>query len=163
MLDHAEAIGVDRNRIVLGGHSAGGHVAALTALHPDARTGLTPKSLRAVFAVSSPFNLHYPNAAPGSGEERVYKHLLRQPADDHGASPITYARADAPPFHISFGERDFDRISRNSLAMRDTLASAGARVTCQTLAGMDHFDTHLALGDPANPWFEALRQAFNKQ
>jgi arylformamidase len=161
--DNAGELGIDRNRLVLGGHSAGGHLAALAALHPTAlaKAGVPRSVIKHVFAVSTPFNVHYPDAAPGSGEERVAKYLLQDPADAVMASPITYASTDAPPFHITYGARDYDRISRNSAIMVDALRKLGAPVTSVVLPDKDHFDTHLALGDPRDPWFNALKHALN--
>ena len=113
---NAAEFGIDADRIVIGGHSAGGHLAALACLHPTAlpNAGVAHEVVKGCMPLSSPFNLHYPNAALGSGEERVYKFLLAEPTDDHAASPINYLSGAIPPFHIVYGECDFERIVRTS-------------------------------------------------
>lgn len=159
---NADDIGVDRSRIVVGGHSAGGHLSALAALHPTALldAGMPEDAIRACFAISSSFNLHYPDAQPGSGEERVYRVLLARAEDAHAASPVNHVSAKAPFFHIVYGQRDFDRISRTSRNMAEILSNNGGNVEIEEWPGMDHFDTHLTLGDPAHAWYGALRRAF---
>lgn len=160
---NGEAFGIDRTQLMVGGHSAGGHLAALAALHPQAlpAAGVPASVIKACFPVSASFNLHYPDAPPGSGEERVYKNLLAGPEDDHAASPINYLSASAPPFHIVVGQRDFDRIKRTSRDMSQSMASRRLPVQLEEWSDCDHFDTHLALTDPLHHWFATLRDAFS--
>jgi arylformamidase len=117
-------------------------------------------TVKACMPLSCSFNLHYPDAAPGSGEERVYKFLLKEAADDHAASPINYLSGPIPPFHIVHGGNDFERIIRTS---REMVAAVGRRnrpVSLEEWSGLDHFDTHLALRDPRHPWYAKLRDIF---
>jgi acetyl esterase/lipase len=146
--------------LAVGGHSAGGHLAALATLHSHAlpNAGVSSRVLRACFPVSTSFNLHYPNAQPGSGEERVYKTLLADPADDHVASPINYLSPAAPPFHIVVGENDFDRIKRTSRDMMQAMSNRTLRARFEEWKGCDHFGTHLELTNTGHPWFGMLRE-----
>lgn len=158
----AGRIGVDRDRIFVGGHSAGGHLSALAALHADALggAGASGSIVKGCFPVSASFNLHYPDAQPGSGEERVYKTLLAYPQDAHGASPVNHLDRGAPPFHIVCGESDFDRVRRTSREMADAMQRRRLAVRLDEWTGADHFDTHLALKDPRHRWYESLQEAF---
>jgi acetyl esterase/lipase len=156
---NAHKIGIDRNRITVGGHSAGGHLSSLAALHPDALGGAGASGCiaKACFPVSASFNLHHPDAQPGSGEERVYKTLLARPEDAPAASPINHLAKGAPPFHIVCGGNDFDRIKRTSREMADAVKGRRLGVSLEEWAGADHFDTHLALKDPRHRWYDSLR------
>lgn len=156
---HATTLGIDPHRIAIGGHSAGGHLATLACLHPDALpcSAVPSDAIRACMPLSCSFNLHYPDAAPGSGEERVYKFLLSDPQDDLAASPITHAANPLPPLHVVVGAEDFPRIRRTTAEMVARLQAAGRQVSTEDWSGNDHFDTHLALRDPAHPWFARLR------
>ena len=159
---NAAQFGIDPDRLVIGGHSAGGHLAALACLHPTALpdAGVPHGIVKACMALSSSFNLHYPDAAPGSGEERVYKFLLADRADDHAASPINYLSDRIPPFHIVHGERDFERIIRTSRDMAAAIHARNQPICIEEWSGLDHFDTHLALRDPQHPWYARLHNVF---
>lgn len=146
--------GYDAERIVIAGHSAGGHLAALAAL----RGGFP--WIRACHPVSSRFDLRTPNPAPGSGEERVYKLVLADAGQDADASPLCFVGNNTTPFHIVWGENDFARVADSSKAMVAALRQAGGPVTHAIVPGAGHFDTHLALGRPDDPWYRRLKQEF---
>lgn len=159
---NAPRFGIDPDRLVIGGHSAGGHLAALTCLHPTAlpEAGVPHEAVKACMPLSSSFNLHCPDAPPGSGEERVYRFLLADRDDDRVASPINYLSGAIPPFHIVYGEHDLDRIIRTSREMAAALRSRNRSVCIEEWSGHDHFDTHLALRDPQHRWYARLRDVF---
>lgn len=159
---NARQFGIDPDRLVISGHSAGGHLAALACLHPQALqdAGVPAGVVKACLPISSSFNLHYPDAPAGSGEERVYKYLLADPKDDHAASPINYLSEHVPPFYIVHGENDFARISRTSRDMAAAMKRNNQPVTIEEWDGLDHFDTHLALRDPQHRWYATLRDVF---
>ena len=154
---HIGEYGGEPRRIIVGGHSAGGHLAALSVLR-----GRPPRErgLLACFPVSSPLDVRYPDCKPGSPEERVYKFLLKNPADDAAASPITYAQQAQIPLHVTWGERDFDRILSSNERFSKALEQHRKPFSSQRVDGASHFDTHLALQNPASPWYQALRKAF---
>ena len=139
--------------ILIGGHSSGGHLAALVTLIGNA------EGVIACFPVSAPLDIRYRECAPGSPEERVYKNLLQKRDDDEGASPIVHAAKARVPFHLLYGERDFPRIVDSNQRFIEALKKAGKTVTAQEMAAASHFDTHLALREPAARWYLALRKA----
>ncbi|CAH1655088.1 putative Arylformamidase [Hyphomicrobiales bacterium] len=146
--------GGDPNRLVIGGHSAGAHLASLCALsRPEAMSGVL-----ACLPLSASFDLRYPNPAPGSGEERVYKYLLNHSQDDTAASPICFAQNAAIPFHIIIGELDFDRVKRTSMEFYDLMTSMQKLCTLTSLEGYNHFDVHLALRDPLHTWYKKIER-----
>jgi arylformamidase len=150
--------GGDRDRMILAGHSAGAHLAALSTLR-----GAAPARLRGIvacFPVSAPFDLHSPNPAPKSLESRTYDYVLAKPDDDRAASPMNFVHAADVPFVVVYGERDFERIGRTTVAFDERMRAAGKNVTLRFAAGATHFDTHLALRDPAAPWYDDLMHAF---
>lgn len=143
------AFGGDPRRVLIGGHSAGGHLAALYALSGRAETN----DLIACLPISSSFDLRYPDARPGSGEERIYKYLLHKSTDDALASPIQYIDRARIPFDVTIGDGDFARVERTSRAFHTAMAQEGRDCRLTVVAGHDHFGTHLALRDPEHPWF----------
>lgn len=148
----AADFGADPSRIIVGGHSSGGHLAALAVLQQRS------PPVRACFPVSSSFDLRYGNVPDDSAEGRVYRYLLQRREQDAEASPLLHVRGDTVPFHITWGQHDFDRIVRTSQAMVDALRAVGSAPTQCVVPGSDHFDTHLRLADAADPWYRRLHE-----
>ncbi|HEX9396861.1 MAG TPA: alpha/beta hydrolase [Burkholderiales bacterium] len=148
--------GGDPERIVVGGHSAGGHLAALACLEQ-----LPPAGARACFPLCSPLDIHYPDCQPGSPEERVYKFLLPRREDDVAASPVTHVERARIPFHLEYGERDFARIVQANVKFDGLMKKFKKTHSVRIVAGADHFSTHLGLRNPAAPWFADLGKAFH--
>jgi len=147
--------GGDPSRIVVGGHSAGGHLAALLTLK-----GETATTLRGCFPVSSPFDLQYGDIPEDSQDGRAYKYLLHHRRQDYEASPINFVGGARTPFHLMWGDEDTPRIITSGEAMVQALRASGCPVSAQSLPGASHFDTHLALADPGHSWYSRLREAF---
>jgi len=114
---HAEKHAVDVNRIGAYGNSAGAHLVSLLGLvkQSDGLEGSGPHQeqssmVQAVCASATPtdfLNWREPGAVP----ERLGQTFLAGPSDTlrdraRQASPITYARGDAPPFLLIHGTAD---------------------------------------------------------
>ncbi|MGZ8310466.1 MAG: alpha/beta hydrolase [Allosphingosinicella sp.] len=153
VVDHAESWGGDPHRIVIGGHSAGGHLASLLTLRERS-------PVAACMPVSSSFDLQYGDVPLGSDAGRVYLYLFAERNQDFEASPLNFVSGNRTPFHIVWGEADFERVATSSAAMIEALQAEGSPVSHRVLPGASHFDTHLALSDPADPWYARLREAF---
>ncbi len=149
---HAQALGGDPRRIVVGGHSAGAHLASLVTLKRE-----IPPVLGA-FPVSGSHDLQYGPVSWDSPEGRVYKHLFTSPEQDYDASPINFVANNTVQFHVTWGEMDFPRVRDSSARFVRALRSGTAQVTAAILSGASHFDCHLALADGQHPWYAMLKQ-----
>ena len=145
--------GGDRNRIFVGGHSAGGHLAAMLTLELDAleASGLPRDVLKACFPVSGVFDL------VGRDEERLGP-LLNSPADAHAASPIQLVEGNRTPFLFAIGEIDFPELIPQSHAMADALRNQSGTVELMDMPGEDHFNISLQGGNPDGPWVTRVRE-----
>lgn len=148
--EHAAQWGADTQRLYLSGHSAGGHLAALTAL----RTG----GVRGCLPVSAILDLHHPAPPPGSLEERVYTTVLADPDDDTVLSPLHWTRGNTVPFSLTVGEADSERVRRSNRRMAALLRLQPAPCELVVEAGLDHFATHTALADGDHPWYGRLQR-----
>jgi arylformamidase len=150
----------DPDRIFAGGHSAGAHLAALLTLRTDLSVarGLPREVIKACFAVSGVFDMRARNPAPGSLEDRIYQQVLARPEDDAMASPITYVNNNATPFFISWGDRDYDSVMRQSHAMVEALRQQPCRLAFEEMSGFDHFRTNEDAQRLDGPWVRRVHE-----
>lgn len=153
----ARELGIDPDRIVVEGNSAGGHLALLVAgtagseeLAGPAHPGVADH-VAAVIAVYAPTVLTVPRktvttdggarmmASFGEGDEGMRNAQL--------ASPITHAGPDFPPTLLIHGSADTIVPHRSSVIMYDALAAHDVPVDLHLIAGQPHaFDAQPAFG-----------------
>jgi arylformamidase len=157
---HITEYGGDPGRIFIGGHSAGGHLAAMTALSADrlAAHGLPEDVIKGCLPISGSFDLRAPDATPESAEARILRTLLARPEDAAAASPILFIRGRRVPFLIAYGSRDFPRLVTQAEAMSAALARETVPATVLTLDGLDHFGANEACAVPDAIWVRTTRQ-----
>ena len=155
---HIAAHGGDPNRIFIGGHSAGGHYAALLAVTSRwrAERGLPRDVLRGCLPVSGTYRL-----GEGSGLAMRPRFLgpVADPAVDRAASPLFVIEPGASPrWLLAHGSRDFPHLIAQAAQMTEALAHAGVAVDTEVLADCDHFEASVACGDPAQSWVPRAAQ-----
>lgn len=157
---HGASHGIDATRMYLSGHSAGGHLAMMTALQPDAleQVGVPSASIRGCLPISGILDLHHTSPVPDSLDDRVYTAVLADRDDDALMSPISWTRGNRVPMRLTYGENDSARVILSNRRMARLLAAQPASSTLTMRAGMTHFDTHLTLRDPADQWYADLDQ-----
>ncbi|MGE0727039.1 MAG: alpha/beta hydrolase [Acidimicrobiia bacterium] len=141
---NAERLGVDPERIVLQGHSAGGHLALLTAGGQDdtvAGDAYHPEIAATVAAVVA----FYPPTDLRGGGERLLGtgHRAEEAA---AASPITRVHGGFPPTLLVHGLADTMVAPASSEAMHRALLDAGATSELHLFAGQIHeFDAAVSM------------------
>jgi acetyl esterase/lipase len=100
---HISAYGGSSQRLFIGGHSAGGHLAALIALRPSlfAAYGLPDNAISACFPVSGVYDLTGPIP-----QDRLQA-FIPPGTDPLVASPLNYADGNRLPFFASRGRARF--------------------------------------------------------
>lgn len=131
---HAQRFGIDRDRLVLAGLSAGAHLALITALNPRVR----PKAA----AVVNWCGITDVTAiAHGPKRQTFATDWLGDRGDLAAAvSPLTYVRAGLPPIVTVHGDRDCIVPYEQAVRLHEALRKADVVQELITLPGADHPD-----------------------
>ncbi len=138
LLDHLAGAG--HGRIILCGHSAGGHLAAAHRNHP---------AVVGVLAVSGLFDLA-PIQAGALNEA-----LQLSDAEVERFSPIGHIRP-GPPTLVAVGAAERPELVRQSRDYAAALAEAGEPARLLELAGLNHFDILFDLARPDGAMLSAM-------
>jgi acetyl esterase/lipase len=151
VIEHAGGYGGDARRVFVGGHSSGGHLAALlgvTRRWREAR-GLGAMPLAGCLPVSGTYRF-----GEGSGLS-MRPRFLRPPdsGTETAAGPLAQLDANGaqacPPFFVTWDSRDFPHLARQSQEFVDALRAAGVAADTEVLDDCDHFEASLACGEIA--------------
>ncbi|WP_238367732.1 alpha/beta hydrolase [Mesobacterium pallidum] len=148
--------GGDPDRLFLGGHSAGGHIAMQAALNPALWTDAPFEALKGCLPLSGILDLRHPAPPAGSLEARVYELVLADPSQDAEASPLPALCRLSVPTHFCWGMRDSARVRQSNEAARAMLGDPSDLASFHR-ADADHFGTQLALIDPGHRWYDDLQ------
>jgi acetyl esterase/lipase len=141
--DHL-ASAMEKRRIVLMGHSAGAHMAALLALDPHYLAKAAPDAPppAAVIGLAGPYAFD-PTTWP-----RTHKIFAAAAPNPDRARPIAFASAKAPPMLLSRGARDKVVAGFNADDMARALSDNGVFVENKLYPGLGHVGVVLTLARP---------------
>ena len=135
-------IAESKNGIILIGHSAGAHLAALLAL--DERyllnEGVTKNSIRGMIGLAGPYAF----------EPEKFKRFapIFETAEPPDLSrPVSYARADGPPLLLLHGSDDRVVIPLHSKLLQERMDAEDGQVKRLEIKGIGHFAIVLALSE----------------
>ncbi len=146
----ADSLEFDRTRIVVAGHSAGAHLAAMMmAAHWPVWDGALPRDLvRGGVLMSGLFDL-----APIVHTDFVNTDLKLDPQSAARLSPADMPQSHPTPFLTSVGDQESDEFKRqNGLIASRWKATHRADVPLQ---GYHHLSICDAFGDASHPLFQA--------
>jgi arylformamidase len=171
LLDRAGALGIDRRRVVLMGHSAGAHLVALVGT--DERylksAGLTFADVSGVIPIDgAAYDVPAQMADAGAMMQPIYAAAFGQDKTRQQAlSPTRQAGAPNAPAFLLLHVQRADGV-RQAQALETALARAGTAVSRQSFSGTGmtgHMEINRRMGDPdypATPAVDAwLRQVFS--
>jgi acetyl esterase/lipase len=131
--EHARRHGGDPDRIVLVGHSAGAHIAALLATDARflARHGLHPRDLAGVVGIAGPYDF-LPLTDPG------LRAVFGEEAGWDASQPVRFVDGDEPPFLLLHGDADRSVGPYNSARLAARLRAAAGEVEHRVYPGVGH-------------------------
>jgi len=143
-VQHIAEHGGDTNRIYVAGHSAGGHLAALLTLDTQylAVRQLSPKLIRGVLALSGAYNLS------GEGMDSVFG---KDPAARRAAAPLSYVRAPAPPFLVTYCQWDYFSLPAQAREFHRALRLAGVSAELVYIPRQSHISEILNVTSDDDP------------
>jgi acetyl esterase/lipase len=129
---HIAEYGGDTNRLFVGGHSAGGHLAALLALDESYLKAheLSSRHIRGVICLSGVFNVN-----DGEKDSRVFG---KEETVKKLASPITHVKAAAPPFLLTYCQWDYFLLPYQARQFHAALQKAGVSSELVYVPRLDH-------------------------
>lgn len=136
---HAADYGADPQRIVLMGHSAGAHMAAMLALNRSylERAGVDPERIVGLIGLSGPYGLT-PNTV-------TLNDIFCPPFTPHDWQVLPYVSSRAPSALLLHGRADRLVAVSNTEALAAALGAQGVYVDTRIYEGRGHVDLLAAL------------------
>jgi arylformamidase len=140
---HAALYGGDPSRIVVAGHSAGAHLAAmmLSCRWKDVDASLPAQLVNGALAVSGLFDLEPLRLAPFIRDD-----IRLTPASVKRLSPAFFPRP-RKPLHTAVGGEETSELKRQAALIRDQWGPTGVPVS-ETIPHANHFTILHNLADP---------------
>lgn len=144
--------GGDPDRLFIGGHSSGGHYAALLTANAQwvRAAGVAAGLVKGCLPLSGVYQF-----GPGSGLSVRPQFLGSDAANDVAASPLFQLQAPPPPYLLAYGTHDFAHLVAQAERFADAVRVAGGEATLLPLADRTHFTASFAGGEADGPWVPA--------
>lgn len=147
---NAEKFGIDAEKIVISGASAGGHLACVAGLSGNGKLEgelghqAISSSVCGILAFYPPADLEAMMRQGYLARRRVRALIGGAPESRsealNSATPMTHAHADAPPLYLMHGTRDHVVPYENAIALQRAIEASGGDVDLITLKGRAHAD-----------------------
>ncbi len=140
---HAHEFGGDPQRIVLMGHSAGGHEAAFLAYDRQLlqKVGARPEWIVGLVGLSGPYAL-----AP---DTEILNTIFASPYTEAQWQPVRFVTSQSPPTLLVHGTADDVVSIQHAEKLRDVLQANQVRVETQFYPDKNHADTVAGFSIPA--------------
>jgi acetyl esterase/lipase len=130
-------------KIILVGHSAGAHIAALLAL--DERyfkeVAAPKKIIHGWVALAGPHAFNPLKTKRTKSIFETFKNNINQ------VKPVTFARADGPPGLLLHGKKDTTVYEKNSMLLNNAIKNKQGQIALRSLPGVGHIGILLSLAN----------------
>ena len=150
LASEAGALGLDPGRIHVGGHSAGGHLAAMLACTDFAALGAPPDLVKSATCVSGLYDLEPLRLV------RMNRELGLTAADVAPLSPVRLSPRRHVRIVTTAGSAEGAEFLRHTHELTAAWRAKGADVTEVAAPGFYHFDILDELGRAGRPVFDAV-------
>jgi acetyl esterase/lipase len=136
---HAQEFGGDPQRIVLMGHSAGGHEAAFLAYDPQLlqKAGAHPEWVVGFVGLSGPYALE--------PDTKILNTIFANPYTEAEWQPVRFVTPQSPPTLLVHGTADDVVSIKHAEKLRDVLQANHVRVETHFYPDKSHADTVAAM------------------
>jgi arylformamidase len=141
------ALGGDSNGIVVSGWSAGGHLTSMALSHPQVRAGM---AISGIYDLE-PIRASYLNAKLGLDEAMSRRN-----------SPMMQAGGAPKPLSLVVGAAELPLLRRQTADFAGHRARYGLPVTCEEIAGANHFTIMNDMISPSGRITTLIRQLFER-
>lgn len=135
VIENIDGYGGSEDKIMLMGHSAGAHLAAMLATN-SSYLGDEREQIKAVVGLSGPYDF--------IPQEQRYKDIFAPVKQADGSykagMPATYVDGTQPPMLLIYGKKDDIVAMINLQSMQNAIAEKGGEVEVKIYDNMDHID-----------------------
>lgn len=151
--------GGDPQRIHVGGHSAGAHLAALMTLRRDlhAQFNVPENAIKSCFAYNGLYDFRDLSVYGQVDGKNPGDKLIARREDAADASPIVFAAGNTTPFYVTWAENDNNLTKFQGPALITALRAAAGRAEGYMFPILDHFWSHIDQQRETNVWTRTLK------
>ncbi len=140
--DNIERHGGNPRRLYVAGHSAGGTLTSLLAVHPQylEQAGIQKEAVRGFACLAGAYDLQDLSAGIDSA---LADRVRRSAKDEEGLrrfSSVLHVRPDHPPLLLVVGTKEDPRLFQQHKRMSEALRTVGGDATDVEIPGEDHMD-----------------------
>ncbi len=136
----AESLGFDPSNIILSGHSAGAHLAAMVMATSSSAFAQAGLRVRNVILISGVYDLEPISLTSVNDPLQLTK------VEIHDLSPCLNLPAPGPRYRVTVAERDTPEFIRQSREYAELLRKAGHSISFDLQQGKHHFDIIMPSG-----------------
>ena len=154
--------GGDPDRLHIGGHSAGGHLAAMLALNRPAlkQRGIPVEAIRLCSPVSGLYTFLKEDLTIEGVRTTFWDQMFADEAAAAAASCFQFTDDNRVPFHLIWGGADLAELIPDNARLAAIAAQKGFLLGVEVQPGLDHFGAHMDCLRPDSAYAVKLKEVF---